>query len=134
MARQEDLGTSLELVDWSSSTVSMALPLSSGRGPPSKALEQQRIITDVQSASGRMLFQRRLGVSLGEVPTMDRRKGAVARLEDCGASPAPPMSPPSLAPIVPAAPPPAATIPVTPTMGANASSPAPPTTSAQTEV
>ena len=51
----EDLGVLLELVDWPSSKASMTSPPSSGRGLSLKALEQQRIIADFQTACGRVL-------------------------------------------------------------------------------
>ena len=133
MAHPEDGGALLELVDWPSPMVSVVLPPSSGHGPPPKALEQQRIIANVQTASGRVLFQRRLDALLREVPTVDRRTEVAARREDFGASLAPPLSPSPLTPIVSAVPPPAATTTATPTMGAAAPSPAPPMTPAPTE-
>ena len=106
----------------------MALTPPSGRGPSPKALEQQRIIANLQTASDRVPFQRRLSVSLGEVSTVDRRTWAAARQEDFGTLPASPLPPPLLTLIVPVAPSPAVATPVTPATGTVVPSLSPPTT------
>ena len=56
MARQEDLGALLESVDLLRSTASMATLPSSGYGLTPKALAQQRIFINFQTARGRVLF------------------------------------------------------------------------------